>query len=627
TTHFLSTFHLFFSNPIMNKIKQLLARISNSGNNNNNKKLILTLFTTVLIITAIVAIIATTTTTKNSNKTNKITSSSLSLSHHSHTIIKSACTTTLYPELCFSAISSEPNITHKITNHKDVISVSLNITKRAVEHNFFTVENLLTLKNLTGREKIALHDCLETIDETLDELKEAEEDLVLYPAKKTVYQHADDLKTLISAAITNQVTCLDGFSHDGADKRVRKVLEEGQVHVEHMCSNALAMTKNMTDSDIAEFEQKNMLKSERNGRKLLEEENGVKWPEWISAGDRRLLQGGAVKWPEWISAGDRRLLQGGAVKADVVVAADGSGNFKTVSEAVAAAPLKSSKRFVIKIKSGVYKENVEVPKKKINIMFLGDGKTSTIISGDRNVVDGSTTFHSATVAIVGANFLARDITFQNTAGPAKHQAVALRVGADLSAFYNCDVIAYQDTLYVHNNRQFFVNCFISGTVDFIFGNAAVVFQNCDIHARRPNSGQKNMVTAQGRVDPNQNTGIVIQKCRIGATKDLEGVKSSFPTYLGRPWKEYSRTVIMQSVISDVIEPVGWHEWNGNFALDTLVYREYLNTGPGSGTSKRVTWKGFKVISNVAEAQSFTAGNFIGGSSWLGSTGFPFSLGL
>ncbi|KAI5422244.1 hypothetical protein KIW84_045635, partial [Lathyrus oleraceus] len=608
TTHFLSTFHLFFSNPIMNKIKQLLARISNSGNNNNNKKLILTLFTTVLIITAIVAIIATTTTTKNSNKTNKITSSSLSLSHHSHTIIKSACTTTLYPELCFSAISSEPNITHKITNHKDVISVSLNITKRAVEHNFFTVENLLTLKNLTGREKIALHDCLETIDETLDELKEAEEDLVLYPAKKTVYQHADDLKTLISAAITNQVTCLDGFSHDGADKRVRKVLEEGQVHVEHMCSNALAMTKNMTDSDIAEFEQKNMLKSERNGRKLLEEENGVKWPEWISAGDRRLLQGGAVK-------------------ADVVVAADGSGNFKTVSEAVAAAPLKSSKRFVIKIKSGVYKENVEVPKKKINIMFLGDGKTSTIISGDRNVVDGSTTFHSATVAIVGANFLARDITFQNTAGPAKHQAVALRVGADLSAFYNCDVIAYQDTLYVHNNRQFFVNCFISGTVDFIFGNAAVVFQNCDIHARRPNSGQKNMVTAQGRVDPNQNTGIVIQKCRIGATKDLEGVKSSFPTYLGRPWKEYSRTVIMQSVISDVIEPVGWHEWNGNFALDTLVYREYLNTGPGSGTSKRVTWKGFKVISNVAEAQSFTAGNFIGGSSWLGSTGFPFSLGL
>ncbi|NP_001265901.1 pectinesterase 3-like [Cicer arietinum] len=584
----------------MNKIKQSLTRISNS----NKKKLFFSLFTALLITASIIAISASVTSSQKTKTKNNIVSSSLSLSHHSHTIIKTACTTTLYPDLCFSAISSEPNITHKINNHKDVISLSLNITTRAVEHNFFTVENLLRRKNLSEREKIALHDCLETIDDTLDELKEAQRDLVLYPNKKTLYQHADDLKTLISAAITNQVTCLDGFSHDGADKQVRKVLEQGQVHVEHMCSNALAMTKNMTDKDIAKFEENNNKKN----RKLLEEENGVNWPEWISAGDRRLLQGAAVK-------------------ADVVVAADGSGNFKTVSEAVAGAPLKSSKRYVIKIKAGVYKENVEVPKKKSNIMFLGDGKKNTIITASRNVVDGSTTFHSATVAVVGGNFLARDITFQNTAGPSKHQAVALRVGGDLSAFYNCDIIAYQDTLYVHNNRQFFVNCFISGTVDFIFGNSAVVFQNCDIHARKPDSGQKNMVTAQGRVDPNQNTGIVIQKCRIGATKDLEGLKGTFPTYLGRPWKEYSRTVIMQSSISDVIDPIGWHEWNGNFALNTLVYREYQNTGPGAGTSKRVNWKGFKVITSASEAQTFTPGNFIGGSTWLGSTGFPFSLGL
>lgn len=229
--------------------------------------------------------------------------------------------------------------------------------------------------------------------------------------------------------------------------------------------------------------------------------------------------------------------------------------------------------------------------------------------------------------MVGEGFLARDITFQNTAGPSKHQAVALRVGADLSAFYLCDFLAYQDTLYVHSNRQFFVKCLIAGTVDFIFGNSAVVFQDCDIHARRPNSGQKNMVTAQGRLDPNQNTGIVIQKCRIGATKDLEAVKSSFPTFLGRPWKDYSRTVIMQSSITDVIDPAGWHEWNGNFALNTLFYGEYLNTGPGAATSRRVNWKGFKVITSASEAQAFTPANFIAGSTWLSSTGFPFSLGL
>lgn len=230
-------------------------------------------------------------------------------------------------------------------------------------------------------------------------------------------------------------------------------------------------------------------------------------------------------------------------------------------------------------------------------------------------------------AVVGEGFLARDITFENTAGPAKHQAVALRVGADLSAFYRCDMLAYQDTLYVHSNRQFYVGCLIAGTVDFIFGNAAAVLQNCDIHARRPGSGQKNMVTAQGRTDPNQNTGIVIQNCSIGATSDLLAVKSSFPTYLGRPWKEYSRTVIMQSSISDVIHPDGWHIWSGTFALDTLFYGEYQNTGLGAEASGRVTWKGFKVITSATEAQAYTPGTFIAASSWLGSTGFPFSLGL
>ncbi|CAL0315441.1 unnamed protein product [Lupinus luteus] len=591
----------------MTNIKKLFAGIKDSGK--NKKKLLLSLFVTLLLVTTVVAIVAGVNSHKNSNSNNNSDSSSLSLSHHSHTIIKSACSSTFYPELCFSVISSEPGVTHKVSTHKDVIELSLNITTRAVEHNFFIVENLIkTQKGLTEREKTALHDCLENIDETLDELKQAHEDLQFYPNKKTLYQHADDLKTVISSAITNQITCLDGFSHEDADKKVRKVLEEGQVHVEHLCSNALAMTKNMTDKDIANYEQKMMAVGKSN-RKLLEEEDGE------------------VKWPEWISTGDRKLLQAATVKADVVVAEDGSGDFKTVSAAVAAAPEKSKKRFVIRIKAGVYRENVEVGKKKTNIMFLGDSRTNTIITGTRNVIDGSTTFHSATVAIVGEQFLARDITFENTAGPSKHQAVALRVGADFSAFYNCDILAYQDTLYVHKNRQFFINCLIAGTVDFIFGNSAVVFQDCDIHARLPDSGQKNMVTAQGRVDPNQNTGIVIQKCRIGATQDLDPVKKNFPTYLGRPWKEYSRTVIMQTTISDVIEPVGWHEWNGNFALDTLVYREYQNTGPGAGTSNRVAWKGFKVITSDAEARAFTTESFIAGSTWLGSTGFPFSLEL
>ncbi|KAF8052480.1 hypothetical protein N665_1555s0005 [Sinapis alba] len=588
-----------------------IKEIFSKDNFKKNKKLVLLSAAVSLLLVAAVAGIAAGASKPNGKRT---------LSPTSHAVLRSACSSTLYPELCISAVATSGGV-KVLTSQKDVIEASLNLTTTAVEHNYFGVKKLIkNTKGLTPREKTALHDCLETIDETLDELHEALEDLHMYPNKKSLREHAGDLKTLISSAITNQETCLDGFSHDDADKKVRKALLKGQMHVEHMCSNALAMIKNMTDTDIANFELKAKFTS--NNRKLKEEEETTVAVDIAGAGEL-----GADGWPTWLSAGDRRLLQGSTVKADATVAADGSGTFKTISAAVAAAPENSNKRYVIHIKAGVYRENVEVAKKKKNIMFMGDGRTNTIITASRNVVDGSTTFHSATVAAVGERFLARDITFQNTAGPSKHQAVALRVGSDFSAFYQCDMLAYQDTLYVHSNRQFFVKCLIAGTVDFIFGNAAVVLQDCDIHARRPNSGQKNMVTAQGRTDPNQNTGIVIQKCRIGATSDLQSVKSSFPTYLGRPWKEYSQTVIMQSDISDVIRPEGWSEWTGTFALNTLTYREYANTGAGAGTANRVKWKGFKVITAAAEAQPYTAGQFIGGGGWLSSTGFPFSLGL
>ncbi|KAI7733285.1 hypothetical protein M8C21_033703 [Ambrosia artemisiifolia] len=226
-------------------------------------------------------------------------------------------------------------------------------------------------------------------------------------------------------------------------------------------------------------------------------------------------------------------------------------------------------------------------------------------------------------AVLGMGFWARGITFQNTAGASGLQAVALLVGADLAAFYECGVEGYQDTLYVHSGRQFFIKCMVKGTIDFIFGNAAVVFQLCHIMVRKPNQGQRNMVTAQGRTDQNQDTGIVIHKCNIGPTDDLKAVQKDFPTYLGRPWKKFSRTVVMNSVIGDVIHKEGWFPWYGDFALDTLHYREYQNTGPGSNTLNRVKWKGWGVIKDRKEAETFTVANFIKGWGWLRHTNFPF----
>nr|DAD20561.1 TPA_asm: hypothetical protein HUJ06_022024 [Nelumbo nucifera] len=155
----------------------------------------------------------------------------------------------------------------------------------------------------------------------------------------------------------------------------------------------------------------------------------------------------------------------------------------------------------------------------------------------------------------------------------------------------------------------------------------MVLQNCELIARKPMNGQKNMVTAQGRTDLNQNTGTSIQKCGIIASSDLAPVKSSFPSYLGRPWKEYSRTVVMQSYIGDHIDPAGWSIWRGDFVLKTLYYGEYSNRGTGAGTSKRVSWPGYHAITNPAEARKFTVAELIQGGEWLKSAGVAYTEGL
>lgn len=145
--------------------------------------------------------------------------------------------------------------------------------------------------------------------------------------------------------------------------------------------------------------------------------------------------------------------------------------------------------------------------------------------------------HLTKSAVTGDGFIARGITFRNTAGPENHQAVALRVASDHSVFYQCSFEGYQDTLYTFSQRQFYKDCNIYGTIDFIFGNSASVFQNCNIILRKPLPSQKNTVTAQGRTDPNQNTGIIIQNCRIIPSSELKTVGSSFRSYLGRKTME------------------------------------------------------------------------------------------
>ncbi|KAK1401675.1 Pectinesterase [Heracleum sosnowskyi] len=166
----------------------------------------------------------------------------------------------------------------------------------------------------------------------------------------------------------------------------------------------------------------------------------------------------------------------------------------------------------------------------------------------------------------------------------------------------------RDELHINDNMD----------MNFILGNAAVVLQNCNIYPRLPLQGQFDPITAQGRTDINQNTGTSIQNCTITAAEDLATTK----TYLGRPWKEYSRVVVIESFLDSLIDPAGWSIWDGDFALNTLYYGEYNNRGPGSDTSKRVTWPGYHVI-NSTDAGNFTVSNFLGGDSWLPKTGVPW----
>ncbi|XP_062029976.1 probable pectinesterase/pectinesterase inhibitor 20 [Rosa rugosa] len=520
------------------------------------------------------------------------------------------CKSTPHPSVCISVLP------HKNANVYD-------FGRFSVQHSFVQSQKLLDLINkylqggssLSQPEIQALEDCkslallnndflsntLETVNKTSDVLPSSD---------------ADDVQTLLSAILTNQQTCSDGL------QSVSSVQNDLLVSVSNgtnLYSVSLALvTKGWVPKDHKNNGTPNQLKkhlSFRKGRLSLK----------MSSKARAVYDSVINRRRHLLQAGDEEVV----VKDIVVVSQDGSGNFTTITDAINAAPnnsVASDGYFLVYVTAGVYEEYVSIISKKKYLLLIGDGINQTIITGSNSVGGGSTTFNSATLAVVAPGFIAVNITIRNTAGPSMGQAVAVRNGADLSVFYSCSFEGYQDTLYTHSMRQFYRECDIYGTVDFIFGNAAVVFQNCNIYPRQPLKGQSTPITAQGRTDPNQNTGTSIQNCTITASADLASSNFTVKTYLGRPWKEYSRTVYLQNFMDSLIDPAGWLAWSGDFALSTLYYAEYGNRGPGADTSNRVTWPGYHVI-NANDAENFTVSNFVLGDSWLPQTGVPYTGGL
>ncbi|XP_073134334.1 pectinesterase-like [Henckelia pumila] len=589
----------------------------------SKKKLVVAGLASILLVAMVVAVAVTVTNKKcdtTSDGGNKISATAKA--------VKAICSPTDYKETCEQSLSNANS-----TDPKELIKVVFDVAVKNIS-DVIKKSSLLKEAAEDPRTKAALETCDELLDTSMDDLRRSFEKVGAFDTTK-VDEYIEDLKTWLSAAITYQETCIDAFENTTGDtgEKMKKLLKTAA----ELSSNGLAMVTDfssvLSSLQIQGFSRKLLSDSAENEesekRRLYDygHDDSDYYPgsPHKKQHGRRLLDNP----PNFVSSKARRLLAvpRAFLRPNIVVAQDGSaGKFRRINDALATVPKKNNNPFVIFVKSGVYKETVIIPRKMNNIILIGDGPTRTIITGSKNFAEGTQTFHSATVAVNGDDFIARDIGFENTAGAAKHQAVALRVSGDRAIFQNVHMNGYQDTLYTHAYRQYYRNCLISGTIDFVFGDAVSVFQRCRFVVREPMKNQACMVTAQGRKDPRGVGVIVIQDSDIVPEPAFLAVKPALKAYLGRPWKEYSRTIIMHSYIDGFIDPEGWSAWAGTYGLNTLYYGEYQNRGAGSNLSHRVRWKGIKRITPQI-AQSFTGGRLYQGDQWITSSGVPYSPAL
>ncbi|KAI5084690.1 hypothetical protein GOP47_0000859 [Adiantum capillus-veneris] len=297
----------------------------------------------------------------------------------------------------------------------------------------------------------------------------------------------------------------------------------------------------------------------------------------------------------------------------IVVAKDGSGHFTTVQAAVNSIPKSNKQRIIISIKAGIYREKVKVDKPWVT--FQGAGPRLTEIQwGDMASTKGPDgnelkTFGSASVAVNGDHFTARDISFRNTAPPPPggavgRQAVALRISGDFGAFFNVNFYGAQDTLYDHKGRHYFYRCYIEGSIDFIFGNGRSFYMQCRLHSIANPSGS---LTAQKRATTTEETGFSFVKCVVTGSGSI---------YLGRAWGPASRVVFSLTYFDNIILPQGWFDWADPNRQKTVFYGEYKCFGPGANRDKRVSWSR---LLTPKQAKPFLHTGFINGELWLTST--------
>ncbi|OJV13044.1 MAG: pectin esterase [Dyadobacter sp. 50-39] len=303
-----------------------------------------------------------------------------------------------------------------------------------------------------------------------------------------------------------------------------------------------------------------------------------------------------------------------AIEQQFTVAQDGSGDFKTIQEAVNAVRDHSQIRATIRVENGTYREKLVIPAWKKNIILIGESAEHTIITNNdfsgkdfpqRDFTGNAkfSTYTSYTVLVQANDCTLQNLTIENTAGRVG-QAVALATEGDRIEVYNCRILGNQDTLYTSKDgRNYYKDCLITGTTDFIFGEATAVFQNCTIR-----SLTNSYITATSTT-PEQAYGYVFFNCKLTASEEATKV------YLGRPWRPFAKTVFIDTEMDGHIVKEGWDPWKGDNMFPekekTAFYAEYNSTGPGANASGRVAWS--KQLT-VQEREKYTLENILSG--WI-----------
>ncbi|XP_047962002.1 pectinesterase-like [Salvia hispanica] len=531
------------------------------------KKVIIAAVASVLLVAAIISVIVAT--TYNRARSEVVSTSKA---------VEAICSPTRYKATCQHSLSKA-----NTTDHRKLIETAITAAVGDVRAVLASSAVLLeAAKDPATKGAFAV--CRDVLARAVRDLRRSVRKVGgAFADAARARAHVSDIRTWLSAVVANQETCLDAFRNTTGDagERMERLLKTAR----ELSSNGLAM---VTD-----------------------------FPEYVGGGGRKMVvkEGGVFV--------GRRLADTASLKPSIVVAKDGGGDFKTINDALASLPKRSNDSFVvIHIKAGVYSENVEIPEGLNKIVFVGDGPSATRLTGKRSVAGGHQTYYTATLAISGEDFLGKDLGVENTAGPDGYQALAVRVSGDRCILHNVRMDGYQDTLCADTHRQYYSNCTVTGTIDFVFGNGLALFQDCTFVTRKPGPGQECVVTAQGRSDHKSNDAFIIQNSRFTAEPAFLAVRPRIASYLGRPWKKLSRTIIMESEIGEFIEPKGWATWIGTFGLDTCFYVEYENRGPGANTTGRVTWKGIHSLKGE-QINSWTGGVVYGGDDWIRDSGVPY----